>query len=109
MAAEARTRAEPHVAERLRRGGVHDLPDVDPHPVAEDGELVDEGDVDRAEDVLEQLGQLRCVGRRDGVDRVDGAAIDGGGGLRTRGGQPADDLRRVLRRPVGAAGVDALR
>ena len=30
-----------------------DLPDVDLHPVAELGELVDERDVDRAEDVLQ--------------------------------------------------------
>src|SRR5689334_16734959 len=51
VAAEARRRAEAHVAERLRRSGVDDLPDVDFHSVAEDRELVDERDVDRAEDV----------------------------------------------------------
>ena len=42
-----------------------DLPDVDVHPVAEHGELVDERDVDRAEDVLEQLRHLGRIGRRD--------------------------------------------
>ena len=43
----------------LVAGGVDDLPDVDLHPVAEQRELVDERDVDRAEDVLEQLRELR--------------------------------------------------
>src|SRR4029453_13151311 len=44
VSAEARARLEAHVAERLRRGRVDDLPDVEAHPVAELGELVDEGD-----------------------------------------------------------------
>ena len=64
-------------AERLRRGGLDHLPDVDPHPVAELRELVDERDVDRAVDVLEQLRQLGRLGRRDlvhGVDRACGRA-----------------------------------
>ena len=56
---------EGHEAERLRRGRVDDLPDVDVHPVAELRELVDERDVHRAEDVLEQLRQLGRLGRRD--------------------------------------------
>ena len=60
---------EAHEAERLRRRGVDDLPDVDLHPVAELRELVDERDVDRAEDVLEQLRQLGRLGRRDLVRR----------------------------------------
>ncbi len=81
-----------------------DLPDVDVHPVAELRELVDERDVDRAEDVLEQLRQLGGLGRRDGVDRVDRAR----GRPRRRPRceavvDPAEDLRRRLRRPVGAA------
>ena len=99
---------EGHEAERLRRRGADDLPDVDVHPVAELRELVDERDVDRAEDVLEQLRQLGRLGRRDGVHGVDRAAVDVGRGLGARGREPADDLRRRLRRPVGAARVDAL-
>ena len=39
----------------LVAAAVDRLPDVDAHPVAEDGDLVDEGDVDRAERVLEIL------------------------------------------------------
>jgi hypothetical protein len=52
---------------RLGRSRVHDLPDVEPHPFAELRELVDERDVDRAEDVLEQLRQLRGL-RRGNLD-----------------------------------------
>jgi hypothetical protein len=61
VAAEARPRLEAHEAERLRARRLHDLPDVDAHPVAELGELVDQGDVDGAKDVLEQLRQLGCL------------------------------------------------
>ena len=59
---------EAHEAERLGRGGVDDLPDVDPHPVGEHRQLVDERDVDRAEDVLQQLGELGDLGRGDRHD-----------------------------------------
>ena len=74
VAAQARARLEAHEAEGLRRRGAHDLPDVDVHPVTELGELVDERDVHRPEDVLEELRQLGRLGRRDRVHRVDGAA-----------------------------------
>ena len=83
---------EAHEAERLRRGGVDDLPDVDPHPVAELRELVDERDVDRAEDVLEQLRQLGRLGRRDAVDAVDRRC-------RTAPPRPRSRPRRCRRRP----------
>ena len=102
------SRLERHEAERLGRGGLDDLPDVDVHPVAELRELVDERDVDRAEDVLEELRQLGCLGRRDRVHRVDRRRVerDGGGGRALV--DPADDLRHGLRRPVLATRVDAL-
>ena len=66
VAAHARAGVEAHEAEGLGRGGVDHLPDVDPEPVAELGELVDEGDVDRAEDVLQQLRELGRLGGRRG-------------------------------------------
>ena len=66
---------EAHEAERLRRGGVDHLPDVDPHPVAQHRELVDQRDVDRAEDVLEQLRQLRRLGRGDHQHLVADALV----------------------------------
>ena len=98
-----------HEAERLGGGGVDDLPDVDPHPVAEDRELVDERDVDRAEDVLEQLRQLGGLGARELVHGVDRAPVERGGPLRALGRDAAEHLRRRLRRPVLAARVDPLR
>ena len=86
VAAEAGAGLERREPERLGRGGVDHLPHVDLHPVAELRELVDERDVDRAVDVLEQLRQLGGLGRRDLVDRVERRAVDVRGRLRcTRG------------------------
>jgi hypothetical protein len=58
VAADARAGCEAHEPERLGGGRVDDLPDVDAHPLAQQRELVDEGDIHVAEDVLEKLGQL---------------------------------------------------
>ena len=91
------------------RGGRDDLPDVDPHAVAHDRHLVDERDVDRAEDVLEQLGELGRVGRRHRHQLVAAGPVDGHRLLGAGRRDAADDLRRVADREVGAAGVDALR
>ena len=85
-----------------------DLPDVDPHAVGEHRHLVDERDVDRAEDVLEQLRELGGLGRADRHDPLAHAAVDRDGALGARLGQAADDLRRRADRVVGAAGIDAL-
>ena len=46
-------------------GGVDRLPDVDAEIVGEHRQLVDERDVDVAERVLEQLGELGLAGARD--------------------------------------------
>jgi hypothetical protein len=43
------------------------------------------------------------------VDGVDRLPVDLGGAARALGGDPAEHLRRRLRRPVLAAGVDPLR
>ena len=75
---------------------------------AEDRQLVDERDVDRAEDVLQQLRELGDLGRRDRDDLVADVRVDGGGALGAARGEAADDLRRGAHRVVGAAGVDAL-
>ena len=104
--AEAWARLEAHEAERLRLRRLDDLPDVEIHPFAELRELVHERDVDRAEDVLEQLGQLRRLRGRDRDDGLDGAAVQLGRALGAGGRQPAHELRRVPGRPVSAAGVD---
>ena len=54
--------------------GVDRVPDVDVERVGEHGQLVDQCDVDVAERVLEQLGQLGLPGRRHrhGACRPDG-------------------------------------
>src|SRR5439155_8542523 len=109
VAAEARAWAEAHVAEGLGRGRVDDLPDVDSHAVAEDRELVDERDVDRAEDVLEQLRQLGRLGAGELVHRVDCTPVELGRPARAFRRDPAEHLRRRLRRPVLAARIDTLR
>ena len=69
VAAHAGPGLEAHEAVGLGRGGVDDLPDVDAHAVGEHRHLVDERDVDRAEDVLEQLGELGDLGRGDAARR----------------------------------------
>ena len=101
-------RLEAHEAERLGRRGVDDLPDVDPHPVRQDRQLVDERDVDRAEDVLQQLGQLRDLRRGDGDERLAHAAVEVEGSLGALACEAADELGRVADREVRAAGIDAL-
>ena len=94
---------EAHEAERLGRRRVDHLPDVDPEPVAELGDFVDQGDVDRAEDVLQELCQLGGLRRADDLDRVADLRVEGGGALGAGGGDAADQLRRGADRVVGAA------
>ncbi len=79
-----------------------------PEPVGELGELVDQRDVDRAEDVLEQLRELRRLGAGDPHHLLADQPVDLGRALRAGVGQPADDLRRVGDRVIGAPRVDAL-
>ncbi|MNT60805.1 hypothetical protein D3C72_1984120 [compost metagenome] len=64
MPAKARSRIKRHVAERLGFRRLDHFPHVDAHGLVDDLQLVDEGDVDRAEDVLGQLDRFgRGVGR----------------------------------------------
>ena len=103
------SRREPHEPERLRGGRVDDLPHVEAHPLAQQGKLVHECDVHVAEHVLEQLGQLRGVGRRQLDDpRVDPAEERGGSACRV-GGRRTDEPRDVLRCAGRVTGTDALR
>ena len=78
------------------------------HAVGEDRQFVDQRDVDRAEDVLEQLGQLRRLGRAHGHDLVADQAVEVDCALRAHLGQAAHDLRRGADGEVLAAGVHAL-
>ena len=75
---------------------------------ASDRHLVDQRDVDGAEDVLEQLRELGDLGGGDRHDVVADAPVELDGAVGARRREAADDLRRVAQRVVGAAGVDAL-
>ena len=93
MAAHAGPGPERHEAERLGRGGVDDFPDVEAHPLAQQRQLVYEGDVDVAEDVLEELRHFGSVRRGQGDDGgvdVLEEALRPGGGL---GRQATDEAR----------------
>jgi hypothetical protein len=106
--AHARTGLEAHEAVGLGRGGVDDLPDVDAHAIREHRDLVDHRDVDRAEDVLQQLGELGRLGARDADDLVADLAVERLGAIAACLGEPRHHLRRVAQREVRAPGVDAL-
>jgi hypothetical protein len=72
--ADAGSGHELHVAERLGRGGLDDLEDVDAEPVADLRHLVDQGDVHGPERVLEQLRQFGGLRGGDGHDGLHHAA-----------------------------------
>ncbi|GAA3611241.1 hypothetical protein GCM10022199_13880 [Marihabitans asiaticum] len=94
-------------AEGLGLGGVDDVPEVDVEVVAEAGNLVDQGDLDVAVGVLEQLGRLGLAGALGADDGVDEAAVEGGG---VDAGRlvAADDLGGVVRSEPLVARVDPL-
>jgi hypothetical protein len=56
--ADAGSRRERHESERLGRGRVDGLANVDAELSRDDGQLVDECDVDVSERVFEELGEL---------------------------------------------------
>ena len=93
---------EGHEPERLGRRRVDDLPDVEAHPLAQQGQLVHEGDVDVAEDVLEELGELGRVGRRELDHRGVDVAQERGRPRRRLRGHPADQARHGA---LGARGI----
>ena len=108
VAAHSGAWLEAHEAVGLGRGRVDDLPDVDAHAVGEHRHLVHERDVDRAEDVLEQLGELGDLGRRDAHDLVAHGRVDRDRGVGAGRREAADDLRRRAEGEVGPARVHAL-
>ncbi len=100
---------ELHEPERLGRRRVDDLPDVQAHPLAQERQVVDERDVDVAEDVLEQLRQLRRVGRGHRDDLLVDVAQEGRGALGAGLGRRADEPRHALAGTGRVARVDPLR
>jgi len=103
VSADPRARVEGKKAERLGGGGVDDLADVHLQPAAHERELVGQRDVDVAEDVLVELGQLGHPGARyfgDGARRSGGRAAPRG--ACTRASRPRRSLEcSDLERAVG--------
>src|SRR5262249_36767787 len=108
VAAPARARIEAHEAERLGRGGVEDLPDVDAHAVEDHLELVRERDVDRPEDVLDELRRLGGPGVARADRPLDHGVVDGLGEVAAELVDPADDLRNRSGRERRIARILAL-
>src|SRR5258708_33514422 len=65
VSAETRSGIERMKAERLGRSCCDDFPDVESHAQAEQLQLIDQGDVDAAVDIFQQLRHLCCGWRGD--------------------------------------------
>jgi len=109
MAANAGAGIEGHEAKGLGLGSLDDFPQIDAHPFREKGQLVNQGNVDAAKDVLQQLGHLGRPGRRDDVNVGKELGQQSPGQFGALGREPAHHLGRVLDGKVFVAGVDALR
>ena len=106
---DPRSRIERHEAEGLGRGGLDDLARAHAELPAHQGELVGERDVDVAEDVLVELGELGDARARDRDDAVDDLAVEHCRQRRALGRETADDLGNVLHGERRVRGVDPLR
>jgi hypothetical protein len=109
VATHARARLEGHEPIRLGGSSVNDLPDVDAHPIGEQRQLIDKRNIDGAEDVLKQLGELRRLRAGDEDELIADETVELNGALRTRVSEAANDLGRVAEREVSAPRVDTLR
>ena len=107
VAADARTGVEDVDARVLVRDS-DDLGDVHAADAADLGELVGEGDVDRAEGVLDDLGHLGCADVGDGDLALAEAGVDLGHGLAHLGVVCADGAVVVQKLVDHVARDDAL-
>ena len=106
--AQAGARVKRLVAERFGFGGIDDFPDVDVHRVVDDLEFVDEGDVDAAVDVFEQLGGFSGAAGRDGHDLLDGGGVESDCLFETLWGVTTNHLGDAADVAVGVAWVFTL-
>ena len=93
MAADPGPGPEGHEAKGFGGGRVDHLPGVEAHPLAEQGQLVDQGDVHVAEDVFEELGELGGIGRGELVHGRADLAQQARGAGRPRRRQAPDQAR----------------
>ncbi len=109
VSADSRTGPEGHEPERLGGGGLHHLPDVHSHPVAQLRQFVHQRDVHRAEDILQQLFHLRHFRRGDLMHRLDNHSVGGGGNRRAFRRYPSHNNGRICRMPRLVSRIDPLR
>ena len=109
VAAQTRTGIKRHEAERLGGGGVDDFPDVDVHARSQKFEFVDEGDVDAAKNIFEQLGHFRGARGADGNDFGDHLGVDGESGAAAGRIDAADDFGNLRQAILLVAGIFAFR
>ena len=108
VAAEAGAGVEGLEAEGFGGGGLNHFPDVDAHGGEDHFHFVDEGDVDGAVDVFQQLGSLRDFRRGNGNHFLHSVAVEGDRDFTAGGIDAADELRDGAGVVVFAAGVFAL-
>ena len=96
VTANARARIKRHEAEGFGFRGIDYLPDVDPHRCVDPLELVDEGDVDEAEDIFGEFHRFGCVAAADGNDLADGSGVEFDGSLLTLRSESAHDFWHFL-------------
>ena len=110
VTAQTGTGIEGGEAEGLGLGGFDDLPEVDVHAVAQDGELIDEADVDVAVGVLENLGHLGHGGGGGAEHAVlQEGLVHGADYVAGVGTETAHHLGGVLGLEIGVARIDTLR
>ena len=108
VTAHARSRLETHEPVRLGGGRLDHLPDVDPHTIGQHRKLVHQCDVDRAEDVLQELRQLGRLGAGHAHDLLAHHLVQRLGTIGADLGQAAEHLWCVAHREVRPARIDAL-
>src|SRR5438046_9410210 len=104
MSAQTRSRIKRHEPKWLCLGGINHLPDIDAHRAVNDLEFVDEGDVDAAENIFEELDRLRDAARGNRHDRLDGKTVERLGFFKTSRRITAHNFGNVSHPAAGIAG-----
>ena len=95
--------------ERLGRRSINHFKDVDTHAISNDLHFVDQTDIDRAMNVLQQLGHLGGLGGTDRHDPVDGLFIQGNADFQTLRSVTTDHFRNGTSLEVRVARIFTLR
>src|SRR4029077_131099 len=98
MPAKAGSRIKRHKAKRVSSGSMVYFPDRNAHGCIDEFQLVDQGNVDAAKDILEQLGCLRDPARGNWDKLGHSPAVNRHCLLKARWGIPANDFWHQLER-----------